>query len=89
MIAMRAVYSTAPLRAPLCAVLLLAVCGLATCAPAHFPPGHPMTTPSPAVPSHAASSVAEPSQTDDHFIMADGSRLPYRAWLPECPPPVP
>ena len=61
---MRAVYSTAPLRA----LPLLALLALAACVPALVPPG---------------PSMIAPAQTDDSFIMADGVRLPYRAWLPE------
>jgi len=31
-------------------------------------------------------SVTAPAQTTDAFVMADGVRLPYRAWLPEQDP---
>lgn len=54
--------------APLHTTLLLALFALAACVPALAPPGPKMT---------------EPSQTDDSFIMEDGTLLPYRAWLPE------
>ncbi|WP_149538285.1 alpha/beta hydrolase [Siccirubricoccus phaeus] len=41
------------------------------CTPVIFPSG-PATT--------------QPAQTEDAFVMPDGARLPYRAWLPEGSP---
>ena len=57
---------------PRLAVLLLAVLlGLAGCAERLAPPGPP---------------IVPETVTSDAFIMPDGARLPYRAWLPEGPP---
>lgn len=67
---MRTVYSTAPLRA----LLLLAVTVLAACASALSPA---------APPPMISPSQTTPNQTGENFVMADGTRLPYRAWLPD------
>jgi len=69
MIAMRTVLSTLPLAAvPRRAALLLSLLGLGACAAHLVPPGPP---------------VAPPRQEANAFIMADGTRLPYRAWVPD------
>jgi alpha-beta hydrolase superfamily lysophospholipase len=69
MIAMRTVLSTSPFPAlPRRAALLLSLLGLGACATHLVPPG---------------PSVTAPRQEADAFIMADGTRLPYRAWVPE------
>lgn len=51
--------------------LLLGAAALAACTPAAAPPG-PL--------AHA------PVQETAHFVMGDGMRLPYRAWLPPTEP---
>jgi alpha-beta hydrolase superfamily lysophospholipase len=53
---------------------LLLTLALAGCA-THLVPIGPVTTP--------------PRATDDAFVMPDGMRLPYRAWLPAGPPETP
>jgi alpha-beta hydrolase superfamily lysophospholipase len=45
--------------------------GLAGCTPAIMPAGLPL---------------APPGIADDGFVMSDGARLPYVAWMPEGPP---
>ena len=69
MIAMRTVLSTSP---PLAlrrrAACLALALGLGACSAHLVPPGPPVTA---------------PRQEADAFIMADGTRLPYRAWVPE------
>jgi alpha-beta hydrolase superfamily lysophospholipase len=54
-------------RWPTLRLLCLVLCGLAACTPVTMPAG---------------SSLAVPAVARDAFVMADGARLPYRAWLP-------
>lgn len=71
MIAMPAVRSTPPFLlcpALLLAPLLLVSLALAACTTQFAPPGPP---------------VMPPRQEVDAFVMPDGAKLPYRAWLPE------
>lgn len=53
---------------PRAIALFLSLLGLSACAAHLVPPGPP---------------VEPPRQGVDTFIMADGARLPYRAWVPE------
>lgn len=72
MIAVRSVLSTSQLVSIGCrAVAGLAMLSLAACA-------------SPAPPQRLP--VVKPAVTDGHFVMADGTRLPYRDWLPNGQP---
>jgi hypothetical protein len=75
MIAVRPVLSTLLLNSMRCrALLLLALVWLASCASPAPPPGvHP----------------DKPPVTDGYFVMPDGTRLPYREWMPSGNPWAP
>ena len=72
MIAIRAVLSTsAPaLFRPLAALLLVALL-LGGCAVPRLPP---------------RDRAGAPPQTSGYFAMTDGTRLPYRVWMPDAAP---
>jgi alpha-beta hydrolase superfamily lysophospholipase len=59
------------MRSTILPALLLASLLLSACATELAPPGPP---------------VMPPEVTTDAFVMPDGYRLPYRTWLPPCPP---
>jgi acylglycerol lipase len=71
MIAMRRMLSTILQVSRLPIFVLLAVLLLAGCVARLAPPG---------------PTVEKPTETDDYFVMPDGTALPYRVWLPRGAP---
>ena len=59
------------MRHPLLTALLVFALLLSGCATHLIPPG---------------PAVGPPRETTDAFVMPDGTRLPYRAWLPDGQP---